>query len=224
MKIIPRLLVSWLVQLVALGLLLFLPAGTLNYWQAWVFLMVFALSTWVPTIYLLRTNPVALERRMSGGPAAEARPAQRIVMAGLYVSFASMFVVGALDHRFGWSTPPAVVCLVGDVLVGVGLLMVALVIIQNNYAATTVRVESGQTVVSTGMYGLVRHPMYTANAIMMIGLPLALGSYWGLIFVIPGLAVLSSRIRDEEKLLQEQLAGYREYRQQVRYRLVPGMW
>jgi protein-S-isoprenylcysteine O-methyltransferase Ste14 len=223
-KTIPKLLASWLIQLVVLGLLLFLPDGTFNYWQAWVFLAVFALSTWIPTLYLLRTNPVALERRMTGGPAAEARPAQKVVMAGLYLSFIAMFVVSALDHRFGWSTPPAAVCVVGDVLVAIGLVMVVLVIIQNNYAATTVRVESGQTVVSSGLYGLVRHPMYTANVIMMIGLPLSLGSYWGLVFVAPGLMVLASRIRDEEKLLEGELAGYREYTQKVRYRLVPGMW
>ena len=224
MKVIPKLLVSWSVQLVALGLLLFVPAGTFNYWQAWTFLTVFALSTWIPTLYLLRTNPVALERRMSGGPAAEGRRAQKAVMAGLYSALVAMLVVSALDHRFDWSAPPAPVCLVGDVLVAVGLVMVVLVIIQNNYAATTVRVESGQTVVSSGLYGLVRHPMYTANVIMMIGLPLALGSYWGLVFVAPGLMVLASRIRDEEKLLEGELTGYREYTQKVRYRLVPGMW
>ena len=102
--------------------------------------------------------------------------------------------------------------------------MVALVIIQNSYAAATVQVEAGQTVVSTGLYGLVRHPMYTGNVIMMVGIPLALGSYWGLVFVVPGLIVLASRIRDEEKLLQQDLAGYREYSQKVRYRLVPGTW
>jgi protein-S-isoprenylcysteine O-methyltransferase Ste14 len=223
-NVIPKLLVSWSVQLAALGLLVFVPAGTFDYWQAWAFLAVFALSTWIPTIYLLRTNPAALERRMSGGPVAEGRRAQKFVMAGLYLSLVAMVVVSALDHRFGWSTPPVAVCLLGDVLVAVGLVMVVLVIIQNNYAATTVRVESGQTVVSSGLYGVVRHPMYTANVIMMIGVPLALGSYWGLVFVAPGLMVLGSRIRDEEKLLEGELAGYREYTRKVRYRLVPGMW
>jgi len=112
----------------------------------------------------------------------------------------------------------------GDVLVAVGLGLVGLVIIQNSYAAATVRVEAGQTVVSTGLYGLVRHPMYTGNVIMMVGIPLALGSYWGLVFVFPGIIVLASRIRDEEKLLRHDLDGYREYTQKVRYRLVPGMW
>ena len=116
------------------------------------------------------------------------------------------------------------ICLVGDVLVAVGLGVVALVIIQNSYAASTVRVQAGQKVVSTGLYGLVRHPMYTGNVIMLIGIPLALGSYRGLVFVVPALIVLALRIGDEEKLLQEQLSGYREYTQKVRYRLVPGMW
>ena len=224
MKAIPKMLVLGLVELVAFGLMLFLPAGTFNYWQAWVFLVVFGLSAWIPAIYLLRTNPVALQRRMRGGPAAEARTVQKVVIAGLYLSLAAMVVVSSLDHRFGWSPVPTAICLAGDVLVAVGLGVVALVVIQNNHAATTVRVEAGQTVVSTGLYGLVRHPMYTGNVIMMVGLPLALGSYWGLVFVVPGLIVLALRIRDEEKLLQEELDGYREYTQAVRYRLVPGMW
>jgi protein-S-isoprenylcysteine O-methyltransferase Ste14 len=135
-----------------------------------------------------------------------------------------MVVVSVLDHRFGWSPVPPAICLVGDVLVAVGLGVVAVVVIQNSYAAATVRVEAGQKVVSTGLYGLVRHPMYTGNVIMMVGIPLALGSYWGLLFVVPCVMVLASRIRDEEKLLQKELDGYGEYTQKVCYRMVPGMW
>jgi protein-S-isoprenylcysteine O-methyltransferase Ste14 len=222
---IPKVLLSGLVQLVALGALLFLPAGTLGYWQAWVVLaVVFALATVIPSVYLLRADPVALQRRMSGGPAAEARSVQKLVMAALYASLAAMVVVSAADHRFGWSRVPAAICLAGDVLVAVGLGVVVLVVIQNRYASTTVRVEASQTVVSSGLYGLVRHPMYTGNVIMMVGLPLALGSYWGLVFVLPGLGVLAWRIRDEETLLRRELTGYREYAQKVRYRLVPCMW
>ena len=224
MKTIPKLLVFGLVEFAVFGLMLFLPAGTVNYWQAWVFLAVVAISVQIPPIYLLRTNPAALQRRMRGGPAAESRAAQKVVIAGLYLSLAAMVVVSALDHRFGWSPVPPAICLVGDVLVAVGLGVVALVLIQNSYAASTVQVEAGQTVVSTGLYGLVRHPMYTGNVIMLVGIPLALGSYWGLVFVVPGLIVLAVRIRDEEKLLQEELTGYREYTQTVRHRLVPLMW
>ena len=224
MTTIPKMLVFGLVELVVFGLMLFAPAGTFNYWQAWVFLVVVLLSAWAPSIYLLRTNPVALQGRMSGGPTAETRMAQKVVIAGLYLSLAAMVVVSVLDHRFGWSPAPTAICLVGDVLVAVGLGVVALVIIQNSYAASTVRVQAGQKVVSTGLYGLVRHPMYAGNVVMMVGVPLALGSYWGLVFVIPGVMVLVSRIRDEEKLLQEELKGYGEYMRKVRYRLVPCMW
>ena len=216
-------LVSATLGLVAFGLMLFLPAGTFHYWQAWVFLAVFALSTWIPSVYLMRTNPAALERRMRG-PLAETRTQQRILIAVIFVCFPAMFVVSALDHRFGWSPVPAAVSLVGDVLVASGLILDMLVIIQNSYAAVNVVVEAGQRLVSSGLYGLVRHPMYTGNVILMLGVPLALGSYWGLVFVIPGLIVLILRIRDEEDLLAHELSGYREYTHQVRYRLVPYVW
>jgi len=119
---------------------------------------------------------------------------------------------------------PTTVCLVGDVLVAIGLGIAMLVVIQNSYAAANVTVESDQDVITTGLYGLVRHPMYTGNVIMMAGIPLALGSYWGLMLLIPGIAVLAIRIRDEEELLTHELTGYREYTDQVRYRLVPYVW
>ncbi len=211
-------------QLVAIGMLLFLPAGTFSYWQAWAFLTVVALAACVPSIYLQVTNPVALERRMRSGPIAEGRTVQKIVMIGLYGSLAAICVVSGLDHRFGWSSIPTALSLLGDVVVAVGLSVVVLVTVQNSYASTTVQVETGQKVVSTGLYGLVRHPMYSGNVLMLAGMPFALGSYWALIFVVPGVAVLASRIHDEEKLLGEELDGYREYTREVRSRLVPYMW
>jgi protein-S-isoprenylcysteine O-methyltransferase Ste14 len=224
MNTIGKGLVSATLGLAAFGLMLFLPAGTFQYWQAWVFLAVFALSTWIPSVYLMRTNPAALERRMHVGPLAETRTLQRIVIAVVFICFPAMFVVSAFDHRFGWSPVPATVCLIGDVLVAIGLGIAMLVVIQNGYAAANVTVEAEQKVVSTGLYGLVRHPMYTGNVILMIGVPLALGSYWGLVFVVPGLIVLVLRIGDEEQLLGQELNGYREYAQQVHYRLVPYVW
>nr|WP_232070434.1 isoprenylcysteine carboxylmethyltransferase family protein [Mycobacterium noviomagense] len=212
-----------LFTLVAFGLLLFVPAGTFDYWQAWVFLGV-VLATWIPCIYLLRTNPAMLRRRMRGGPVGEPRRAQQVIMVGLSLLLAAMFVVSSLDHRVGWSALPTAICLAGDVLVAVGLGVAVLVFVQNSYAAGVVRVETGQKLASTGLYELVRHPMYTGNAIAMVGVPLALGSYWGLVFVIPCLLILALRIRDEEKLLRDELDGYREYTEKVRYRLVPSVW
>ena len=204
--------------------MLFLPAWTFDYWQAWVFLAVFAVSTWVPSLYLLRTNPAALQRRMRGGPTAETRPIQKVIISLALVSMVAMTVVSVLDHRFGWSAVPTAVCLIGDAMVVIGLGIATLVVIQNSYAAATIRVEDEQNVTSTGLYRLVRHPMYVGTVVLMAGVPLALGSYWGLVLVIPGVIVLVLRILDEETLLEQQLAGYREYTQRVRYRLVPGVW
>jgi protein-S-isoprenylcysteine O-methyltransferase Ste14 len=208
----------------AFGLMLFVPAGTVHYWQAWIFLAVFALTTWIPSVYLMRTKPAALQRRLRAGPLAETRTVQKIIIWVVFLSFATMIVFSAFDYRFGWSSVPVLVSVVGDVLVATGLGVAMLVVIQNSYAAAIVTVEAGQVLVSTGLYGLVRHPMYTGNVIMMIGVPLALGSYWGLVFVIPGLIVLILRIRDEENLLEQDLSGYRDYTQQVQYRLVPHVW
>ncbi|MGB7871380.1 MAG: isoprenylcysteine carboxylmethyltransferase family protein [Mycobacterium sp.] len=224
MKTIVKGVVSAALGLVAFGLMLFLPAGTFHYWQAWVFLAVFAFYTWIPSVYLVRKNPAALERRMHAGPLAETRTLQQIVSTVVFICFPAMLVVSALDHRFGWSPVPTTVTVVGDILVAVGLGVAMLVVAQNGYAAANITVESGQTLVSTGLYGQVRHPMYSGSVIMMVGVPLALDSYWGLVVVIPALVALALRIRDEEELLQQQLSGYSEYEQQVHYRLVPFVW
>ena len=224
MKTTVKGLLSATLGLIAFGLLLFVPAGTTHYWQGWAFLAVFALSTWIPTGYLLRTNPAALERRMQAGPKAETRPLQRILITVIFIAFPATFIVSALDWRYGWSQVTAPVSVIGDVLVAIGLGLAMLVIIQNSYAAANIRVEEGQTLASTGLYGLVRHPMYTGNVLLMLGIPLALGSYWGLFLLIPGMLVLVLRIRDEEELLTHELSGYREYTERVRYRLLPYVW
>jgi protein-S-isoprenylcysteine O-methyltransferase Ste14 len=209
--------------LVAFAALLFLPAGTLDYWQAWVFLAVFSIAS-LSTVYWLKKDPAALERRMHAGPAAETRTVQKVVAAGVYVLFSALLVFSALDHRFGWSPVPAAVSLTGDALVAIGLGIAIFTVIENRYAAATVTVEEGQKVVSTGLYGLVRHPMYVGATIMMAGIPLALDSWWGLAVLIPCLFGVAFRIRDEEKMLTNELSGYREYTQKVHHRLVPYVW
>jgi protein-S-isoprenylcysteine O-methyltransferase Ste14 len=224
MKTAFKLVASSIIGLVVLGLILFLPAGTLDYWQAWVFITVFTIATIVPSLYLGRTNPAALQRRMHGGPLAEARTVQKFIIIGAFLGLFAMMALSAYDHRVGWSPVPAAVCIIGDVLVVGGLTIGMLVVIQNSYAAATVKVEAGQKLASSGLYRLVRHPMYAANLILMVGIPLALGSYWGLLLLIPGLLVLMFRILDEEKLLNQELAGYSEYTRRVRYRLMPYVW
>jgi protein-S-isoprenylcysteine O-methyltransferase Ste14 len=224
MKIALQTLTSGLFGVVFFGVLLFLPAGTLNYWQAWVFMAVFIAATMIPSIYLAVKNPEALRRRMKAGPMAETRTVQKVVISGTILMVLAVTVVSSLDHRFGWSRVPTAVVVLGNVVVAIGLVIAQLVVIQNSYAAATITVEAEQKVVSTGLYGLVRHPMYVGTLIMMIGMPLALDSYWGLVSLIPGLAILAIRIVDEEKMLRAELAGYTDYMQQVHYRLVPYVW
>jgi protein-S-isoprenylcysteine O-methyltransferase Ste14 len=224
MRLGVRLAASSIWGLAFFGLLLFLPAGTFNYWQAWVFIAVFTVATAVPSVYLARTDPAALRRRMEAGPLAEARGVQKLLVVGAFSGLFGMIAFSAFDHRHGWSAVPGWLSLIGDVLVATGLCLGQLVIVQNSYAAASVRVEAGQMLTSSGLYALVRHPMYAADLIMMAGIPLALGSYWGLLFILPGLAVLVLRILDEEKMLTQELDGYREYTQRVRYRLLPYVW
>jgi protein-S-isoprenylcysteine O-methyltransferase Ste14 len=224
MKIAVQTVTSSLIGLGVFLLLVFLPAGTFDYWRGWAFIAVFAAATLIPSVYLAATNPAALQRRMQAGPAAETRPLQKAIITFAFLSMGAMIVVSVLDYRFGWSSVPAAISVIGDVLAGAGLLIAMITTIQNGYAAANVKVESQQKVVSTGVYSVVRHPMYFGNVVMMIGVPLSLGSYWALLFVIPGLAVLATRILDEEKLLSLELTGYREYAQRVHYRLVPGVW
>lgn len=213
-----------LVGLAVLGAAVFGPAGTFGYWQGWLFVAVFFLATIGPTIHFARRDPAALRRRLRSGPLAEPRRVQKIAVSLSFLLLLGMVVLSAFDHRRGWSTVPAVVSVAGAVLIAAGLGLAMAVIAQNSWAASTVTVEPGQPVVSTGLYGRVRHPMYAGDLVMMTGIPLTLGSYWGLLLVVPGLAVLVVRILDEEKLLSAELPGYAEYLQRVRYRLVPRLW
>ena len=224
MKIALQLVGSTAFSILFFGVLLFWPAGTFDYWQAWVFIAVFTVAAMVPTVYLALAYPDAFQRRLKSGPLAETRMAQRLINVGIMASVVAVGVISALDHRFGWSTVPTSVVVVGNVLVMVGILLSELVIIQNNYAAATITVEEGQPVVSTGLYGVVRHPMYVGALIMMVGTPLALASYWGLLTLIPGVLVFVARVTDEEKALREELDGYDEYTEKVQYRLMPYVW
>lgn len=213
-----------LIGLVVFGVLLFLPAWTLSYWQAWVFIVVFSLATNAIGIYLSLKDPALLERRKKFGPAAEQRMSQKIIMSLTLVALIAFFVFCALDYRFGWSPVPAYVSLLGDVLVALGLLINLIVFRENSYGGSSIETVADQKVISTGLYRLIRHPMYMGVLVMMIGVPLALGSLWGLVILALVIPVLIWRILDEEKMLRKDLPGYNEYTHKVHYRLVPYLW
>jgi protein-S-isoprenylcysteine O-methyltransferase Ste14 len=212
------------VGILILAALLFVPAGTLDYWQAWVFMAVFVGSSSAVTVYLAIHDPKLLERRMRAGPGAEREGTQKVIIFLVMMGFLAMLVVPALDHRFGWSHVPACVSLVGAALVALSFFLIFFVLRANTYAASTVQVAEGQKVISTGPYAFVRHPMYAGCFPMLIGIPLALGSWWGLAGLVVFVPTLIWRLVDEEGFLRKNLSGYTEYADKVRYRLVPHVW
>jgi len=215
---------SSLFGVVALAALLFIPAGTFDYWQAWLFMAVFVTTSGAITVDLAIRDPKLLERRMHVGPRAEKEPAQKIIVLLAMLGFIAMLVVSALDHRFGWSSVPASVSVLADGLIALAFLFVFFVFRENSFSASTIQIAEGQTAISTGPYALVRHPMYAGALVMLLALPVALGSWWGLLVVVLKLPVLIWRLLDEERFLRQNLAGYAQYQTKVRYRLLPLIW
>jgi protein-S-isoprenylcysteine O-methyltransferase Ste14 len=207
--------------LVALAACTFLSAWTLRYWQGWLFVAVFGSAVTAITLYFLKADPALIERRLKAGPGGETQPVQKLIQSIASVAFLALIVVPGLDHRFGWSSVPPFVAILGDCLVLAGLFVVFLVFRSNSYTSGTIEVGEGQKVVSTGPYSVVRHPMYAGALVLIVGIPLALGSLWGLLVCIPMIAVLIWRLGDEENFLSKNLAGYDEYCAKTRYRLIP---
>jgi protein-S-isoprenylcysteine O-methyltransferase Ste14 len=225
MKDLNRKALGGLLRLVAsLAGALFLPAWTLDYWQAWIFLAVFSVSVLAITIYLMARDPKLLERRINAGPGAEKEKKQKTIQILASIAFLAVIIVPAIDHRLGLSTVPPRIVVAGDVLVALGLLLIFLVFKENTFTSGTIEVGPEQHVISTGPYALVRHPMYIGALLMLLGVPLALGSWWGLFTIIPISLVIVWRLLEEEQFLARKLPGYSDYRNKVRYRLVPFLW
>ncbi len=215
---------NFVIGVIVLGLLLCLAAGTLRYWQGWVFAILFAGLASEQGIYLGIKDPELLQRRMQIAAAQESR-GQKIFAVVALLGNACLMIISALAHRFGWAQVPIAVSIVlGDGLIVLSFILYYFVFEQNSYAATTIRTFEGQKVISTGLYGIVRHPKYVGDLLLIVGTPLALGSWWGLVFVVLMFPALAWRILDEERLLRRDLPGYAEYMRKVRYRLVPQLW
>ncbi len=214
-----------LVQLVVLlAILLFLPGWSFNYWQAWIFLGVFSISVFFITLFFLREDPSLIQSRLKVGPVAEQQKSQKIIQALASIFFILPFITASIDHRLGWSRVPVLLVFLGDVLVALGLYIVFLVFRENTFTSATIEVKDEQKVISTGPYAVIRHPMYSGAFIMLLGIPLALGSWWAFILVFLLFAAIVWRLLEEEKFLSKNLPGYTSYRQKVRYRLIPFFW
>ena len=212
------------ITLLVMAGLVFVSAGTVDYWEAWVFLGVFGVSGLAITLYLMKKDPKLLARRVSGGPTAEKEPTQKIIQTFTALGFIGMLVVPGLDHRWHWSVVSLDVVVTADILVVVGFVFVFLVYKENSFASATIELAPEHKVISTGPYALVRHPMYFGGLLMFLGMPVALGSWYGLLALVVMMPALLWRLLDEEKFLVKGLQGYSEYRNRVRYRLVPFVW
>lgn len=218
---------AWIRSAVSLpifGMLVFGPAGTFAFWQGWLFVFVFVAATSVISIYFLKHDPKLIERRMQVGPMAEQEPAQKIIITITLLGFFLLIVLPGLDYRWHWSAVPPGLVVAGNVGVALSFVVFFIVLKQNSYAASTIRVEADQPVVSTGAYAVVRHPLYSGALLLLLCTPLALGSYWTLLLLIPMAAVLTWRLLDEERFLKQNLRGYADYCRNTRYRLIPGIW
>jgi len=225
MKDLHKKAIAGLVNLfVVMAAALFLSAWTLSYWQGWIFLGAFFVPSLSITLYLMRNDPGLLERRVHAGAASEKEKKQKVIQAFAGLAFIAVLALPGIDHRFGWSAVPVYFVIAGDVLVVLGFLVIFRVFKVNTFTSGVIEVVAEQKVISTGPYAVVRHPMYSGALVMLLGVPLALGSWWGLLTFIPMTIVIVVRLMDEERFLARNLTGYPEYRDRVRYRLAPFVW
>lgn len=221
MKLLLNALTKYLAGLVMVGALLFLPAGTLHYPGGWRFAALLFIPMLILGVILFIKAPALLEKRLA---AREKETAQKAVIGLSLVMFVGGFIVAGLDFRFGWSRMPGWVSAAASAVLLASYGLYAEVMRENAYLSRTIEVQEGQQVVDTGLYGVVRHPMYMASCLLFLSIPLVLGSWWAFaVFLIyPGLMV--GRIRNEEAVLESGLPGYRAYKQKVRFRMIPFIW
>jgi protein-S-isoprenylcysteine O-methyltransferase Ste14 len=220
-ELIRMVIVRLLMAVLVLFAVFFLPAWTLAYWEAWVYLAILLIPLLCISIYLLKKAPELSARRMR---MREKEAEQQLIVRLTYIPFVLAFLLPGFDNRFGWSNVPVGVVVVADLVVLLGYGMVFLAFRENHYASHIIEVEQGQSVIRSGPYAMVRHPMYLGLLPLYILSPLALGSYWAMLPALLLIPFIVARIRNEERVLARDLPGYQEYMQKTRYRLIPGIW
>lgn len=220
-SLIRKIIIRFSLLPVLIGLLILIPAGTFSYWQAYLYLAVILIPMLFVILFFFKNDPHFLERRIR---TIEKEKQQKIIQLTFSFFFFSGYIISGFDRRFGWSDIPTNIVACADIAVLMGYLLVFFVFKQNSYASRIVEVEKNQKVITDGLYSYVRHPMYLGIIIMYIPTPIALGSYWGLIPMATVPVALVFRILNEEKVLCNELDGYKEYCQKTRYRLIPFIW
>ena len=217
-------LVGFAARILLIAFFLFIPAGSLDFWQGWVVLVLFV-SCQLPTIiYFLVKDPSLIQRRLKSGAKAETRPHQKISIELIKISAVSLFVTAGFDHRFDWSHVPISLMIIADCGLIIGLFIQFRTFKENSFASAVITILPEQRLIATGPYAVVRHPMYLGALIVNFSTPIALGSWWAMWFALLWLGAIGLRVLDEERLLCESLPGYEDYRRNVRHRLLPGIW
>ncbi len=214
-------LIKYLLGLIFVGLLLFVPAGTFRFFQAWLFIALLFVPMLLLGVVLLIWSPRLLQKRLES---KEVEKTQKAVVGAFAFLFVAGFIVAGLDHRFGWSHFPAFLLVLGSVLLLISYALYAEVIRENAYLSRTIRVQEGQSVVDTGLYAIVRHPMYSATLLLFLSFAIVLGSLWTFLCFLLFIPLFAIRIQNEEKVLLKDLNGYDLYRKKVKYRLIPFIW
>jgi protein-S-isoprenylcysteine O-methyltransferase Ste14 len=209
---------------VMMGVALFLPAYTLHYLQAWIYMGVFFGGVSIITVYIFVYDKQLLQSRLKVGSMAEPRKAQKVIQAIASLGFIGMYIISGFDYRFQWSEVPQWLWLASDAMLLVAMMMLFLIFRKNSYLSATIEVQRGQHVVTDGPYGVVRHPMYSMAMLLFVFGPLALGSYCALTILPVMLLVMMLRCLDEEKVLSSELQGYEAYCRKVHYRMIPFVW
>ena len=220
-KLLVQALVKYVLGFLLTGLLIFLPAGTLRFWNGWLLMAVLFIPMFLAGCVMLVKAPALLRRRLN---AKEREAEQKGVIAWSGLLFVAAFLLAGFGYRFGWPMLPRWACLVFAGVFLLGYALFAEVLRENEYLSRTVEVQAGQRVVESGLYGVVRHPMYLATLLLFLSMPLILGSVYAFAVMLGYLPLIAARIRGEEALLERELAGYREYKKRVRYRLIPHIW
>lgn len=220
-KLFIQAVVKFFLGVVLVGLLVFLPSGTLSYYNGWLFMGILFIPMFIAGIVMMVKNPLLLKNRLN---AKEEQAEQSIVVKLSGLMFLAGFIVAGLDFRFGWSNMPITVTVVSAVVFFASYGLYAEVLRENTYLSRTIEVQEGQKVIDTGLYALVRHPMYSATLLLFLSMPLVLGSFYSFIIFLLYPFIIAKRIIHEEEFLERDLEGYSEYKKKVKYRLVPFVW
>lgn len=212
---------KFLLGFVLVGLVIFLPAGTLSFFNGWLLLGVLFIPMFLAGIIMMVKNPELLKKRLN---AKEKLEEQSLVVKLSGLMFLSGFIIAGLDFRFGWYTLPKVTVIIATVVFLIAYILYAEVLRENTYLSRTIEVQDNQKVIDTGLYGIVRHPMYSATLLLFLSMPIVLGSIYSFIIFLTYPLIIAKRIKSEETFLEKELSGYSEYKQKVKYRLIPFIW